>query len=154
VVYRIHFTAQDLARTRVAQAPMPLSELDSAARALRDRSQPARLDTWRRRARPRLTTEARMTLSLIPPIGWSYGGPSESGRVEEVLDLMRAETRTEIGEGLAFLAERQSLPSWARHMADDPELFRQFVDGFADLYEILLGPYETQLADLFAADRP
>lgn len=153
MVYRIHFTAQDLARTHVAQEPMPLAELDNAARALQDRGQPARFDAWRRRARPRLSTRARMALTLIPPVGWSYGGPTEAGKVEEVLELMRAKSRKEIGEALALLAERQPLPSWARHMADDREVFGRFVDGFSDLYEILMGPYETQLADLFAADR-
>jgi hypothetical protein len=44
MVYRIHFTMQDLARTRVAEAPMPLVELSIAARALQDRSRPVQLD--------------------------------------------------------------------------------------------------------------
>ena len=48
LVYRIHFTSQDLARTRVAEAPPPLLELDRAARALQDRGQAVRLDSWRR----------------------------------------------------------------------------------------------------------
>lgn len=37
VAYRIHFTTEDLARTKVAQAPLPLMELDLAARALQVR---------------------------------------------------------------------------------------------------------------------
>ncbi|MFD5437560.1 hypothetical protein ACFWJ4_36090 [Kitasatospora sp. NPDC127067] len=45
MVYRIHFTAGDLARTRPAD-PMPLTELMAAARALKSRSHAARLDPW------------------------------------------------------------------------------------------------------------
>ncbi|MFJ6378640.1 hypothetical protein ACIQI7_01345 [Kitasatospora sp. NPDC092039] len=47
MVFRIHFTAQDLARTRLAD-PMPFAELNAAVRALRRRSHAARLDAWRR----------------------------------------------------------------------------------------------------------
>jgi DNA-binding transcriptional ArsR family regulator len=155
VVYRIHFTARDLARTRVAEVPRPLFELDRAARALQDRSQALRLDAWRRRVRARLPAHARMALSMIPPVGWSPGFifQGQAGSVEEVLDRVRAAPREKISAALTFIAERQPIPSWARHMADDAALYRQFVDGLSSLYSVLLGPYEEQLADLCAADR-
>lgn len=153
MVFRIHFTAQDLARTSLATAPMPLTELGLAARALQDRSQPARLDAWRRRAHRRLSTGARMALSLFPPVGWQFTSLPETGEPEKALDLMRATPRDQIDETLAFMAQWQPVPSWCRHMPDDPDLFRRFVDGVADLYAVMLSPYETQLADLFAADR-
>jgi hypothetical protein len=49
-MYRIHFTAPDLTRTRVAEARRRCRSLALAARALQDRSQPAWLDARRRRA--------------------------------------------------------------------------------------------------------
>ncbi|WUD70263.1 hypothetical protein OG937_46050 [Streptomyces sp. NBC_00510] len=73
MVYRIHFTVQDLARTRVAEAPMPLHELELAARALQSRSQPARLDAWRHRARAQMSAQARVALALMPAVGYSPG---------------------------------------------------------------------------------
>jgi DNA-binding transcriptional ArsR family regulator len=155
VVYRIHFTAQDLARTRVAETPMPLIELTLAARALQDRSQPVRLDAWRRRACARLSTQARMALSLIPPVGWSPGFIFRplAGSAEESLERVRAVPRTHVAEALTFIAERQPVPSWAHQLADDAALYKQFVDGLASLNAILLGPYEARLTDLFMADR-
>jgi DNA-binding transcriptional ArsR family regulator len=155
VVYRIHFTVQDLARTRVAQAPMPLAELDNAARRLQDRSQPGRLDAWRRRARARLSSEAKMALSLIPSVGWSPSFLHEelTGSAEELLERLRAVPRKDISKALNFIAERQRIPTWAHQLPADPALYQRFVDGLASLYAALLGPYEAKLTDLFVADR-
>lgn len=69
MVHRIHFTAEDLARTRPA-APMPFSELMAAARALQQRGHAARPDAWRRSTLGRLPDRARMALSLVPGEGW------------------------------------------------------------------------------------
>jgi hypothetical protein len=153
MVQRIHFSFGDLARTRVAQAPMPLTELDLAARALQDRSQPARLDAWRHRARARLPAEARMALSLIPPVGWSFVYPAQARTPAEAFEQMHAMTRKEINDGFAHIAERRPMPSWTRHLADDPDLFAQYVDSLASLYAVLLDPYENQLIECFTADR-
>jgi DNA-binding transcriptional ArsR family regulator len=152
---RIHFAIQDLARTRVAEARMLGSELDLAVRALQDRSQAVRLDAWRRRVRARLPGQARMVLSLIPSVGFSpsFTFSPRAGRSEELLEQVLATPRSRIDMELAFIAERQFVPSWARHLADDITLRKQLADGLADLYSVLLGPYEAQLAELFAADR-
>jgi DNA-binding transcriptional ArsR family regulator len=154
VVYRIHFTTQDLARTRVAEALLPLTELELAARALQDRSQPVRLDAWRLRARARLPVQARMALSLIPPVGWSPSlFEAQAGRAKEVLEQVYAARSGEFNVHLGFVAERRPIPSWARHLADDMALYKQFVDGLASLYAALVSPYEARLTDLFMADR-
>jgi hypothetical protein len=152
VAWRIHFTVQDLARTRVAKAPMPLIELDHAARALQTPHQPVRLDAWRHHARGRLTPQARMVLSLIPPRGYSFVFPERVGQVEELLEDARTTPRREITARLVTYAQWRSGPSWIRHLADDSALFGQFVDGLASLYANLLSPHEPQLADLFIAD--
>jgi DNA-binding transcriptional ArsR family regulator len=157
VVYRVHFTAEDLARTRVADAPMPLSELDLAARALQAFDQAARLDSWRRHVRARLSPQARLALALIPPVGWSpsFLAPSRSGAAEELLDQVRATPRQEIEAWLAESATRvgQSIPSWAHGLADEPSVYERLCDGLADLHAVLLSPFQRQLSDLFAADR-
>ncbi|MFF2543058.1 hypothetical protein ACFVUY_10910 [Kitasatospora sp. NPDC058063] len=77
MVYRIHFTAGDLARTRPAD-PMPLTELMAAARALQSRSHAARLDPWRRRALAGLPERARLALSLVPADGWGAYSKSKN----------------------------------------------------------------------------
>ncbi len=155
MTYRIHFTAQDLARTCVAEAPMPLCELDLAIRALRDRSRPAYLDAWRHNVRTRLTDDARMVLDLIPSVGYSptFLSPTRVGTPEELLDRVRATPRSTIREEMALLATLQPVPSWARRLADDATVFRHLSDGLDDLHSIVLGPYWERLDDLFAADR-
>jgi DNA-binding transcriptional ArsR family regulator len=155
MAYRIHFTPQDLARTRVADTPMPLLELDLAIRALQDRSQPARLDAWRRRTRTRLAPEARMALSLIPPVGWSptFLTPPKSGSIEELIEQVSATPRSRVRAELAEIAEWQRLPSWAYGLADDAELFARLSEGIGSLYTSMLGPYWDGITDLFRADR-
>jgi DNA-binding transcriptional ArsR family regulator len=154
VAYRIHFRVEDLARTRVAQEPMWLFELDLAARAMQDRSQPTRLDAWRRRVRARLPAEARMALAVIPPVGWSFAFPEPmAGGPEELLERARATPRGFLNYSFTGLAERQPMPSWTRQLPDHPALFQQFVDGFVGLHRLLLAPYQSGITELFAADR-
>lgn len=155
VPYRIHFTADDIARTRVADMPMPLVELGLAARALQDRSQPVRLDSWRRRSQGRLSAEARMVLSLEPPIGFSptFITPAMTGPAGEVVKQARATPLSEVSAELATLAEVQKLPSWTRALAYDAELYQRLCDGLSDLYDALLNPYWSAICDLYVADR-
>jgi DNA-binding transcriptional ArsR family regulator len=155
MVYRVHFTGQDLARTRVAESPFPLLELTMATRVLQERSQPVRLNAWRRRAFAHLTDPARQALSLIPPVGWSptFLGPLVAGSSEEALERARATPPGQIRAEMAAIAERQALPGWARHLADDTDLREQVYDAMALLYDALLRPYWARLAPQFAADR-
>lgn len=155
MVYRIHFTVEDLARTRVAETGMPLSELHHAARALQDHSQPVRLDAWRARTPAALTAPARMALSLIPPVGWAPGflTPARPGTPEELLEEVRATPARRIREDLADIARWQPLPAWAYRLADDAETRRRLCDGLHTLFGQLLAPYWERLDDMFTADR-
>ncbi|MFE1960260.1 winged helix-turn-helix domain-containing protein [Streptomyces sp. NPDC059479] len=155
MVYRIHFTAQDLARTRVAETPRPLLELGAAMRTLRGRTQPVLLDAWRRRALSQLSAQARMALSLVPSVGTSpnFLTPEQAGTPEEVLEQLRATPRRQVHADLAEIAELHPLPAWARGLADDIALREELYDGISQLHAHLLGPYWTQITDHFAADR-
>jgi DNA-binding transcriptional ArsR family regulator len=156
VPYRIHFTSQDLARTRVASLSMPFVELAMAARAFQDRSQPARFDGWRRRVRTRsLTDGARMVLSLYPSVGFSptFLTPADTGTAEEIVENVRATPRKAIRSEMAAIAERQPVPSWARQLPDDRALYEEVCSGVGSLYSLLLEPYWDSITDLFTADR-
>lgn len=63
-VLRVHFTTDDLLRTRFAAAPAPLMELGLAVAALQRRD--LVFDGWRRRAAARLPGPARMLFELVP----------------------------------------------------------------------------------------
>ncbi|WP_377267841.1 ArsR/SmtB family transcription factor [Peterkaempfera sp. SMS 1(5)a] len=156
MVYRIHFTVQDLARTRVAEGPMPLHEVELAARALQSRSEPARLDAWRRHARAQLSAQARMVLALIPAVGCSPGflSPVKAGTVEELVDQVRSTPRERIRASLLEAADHHpSLPAWAGRLADDPSLLAELCAGLSHLHACLLAPYWAQLTGHLAADQ-
>ncbi|MEV6850598.1 helix-turn-helix domain-containing protein [Actinoplanes sp. NPDC051411] len=156
MAYRIHFTLEDLARTRVAREPAPLFELNLAARVLQDRSQPVRLDAWRRHTLSRLTAPQRTLLTMMPPVGWSasFLGNARSGPAEELLERLRATPVRHIRSELAMLAEqKQPLPAWARHLADDNRLRQEMYDALAGLYETLLKPHWDRLAARYNTDR-
>jgi DNA-binding MarR family transcriptional regulator len=153
-MYRIHFTTEDLARTHIAGAPMPLMELLAAARALQTRTRPVALDDWRRSAHG-LSVQARMALSLMPAVGWvpTFLSPPTAGTAEHVLDQLRATPTKQVHTELSAIAARQPIPTWARHLADDAATRSHLYDGMEHLYHRLLAPYWTRLADAFAADR-
>jgi DNA-binding transcriptional ArsR family regulator len=155
MTYRIHFTTLDLARTRVTDSPMPGLELHFALRTLQSRSQPARLDAWRRRARARLTDDARMALSLVPPIGYAptFLTPPQIDTPEAMLEAMRAMPRSAVATELASIAGRQAIPAWAHRLGDDPELYAKLSDGVHSLYTTLVEPHWAQFTDLFRADQ-
>ncbi|MFI1439137.1 winged helix-turn-helix domain-containing protein [Streptomyces fructofermentans] len=156
MAYRIHFTLQDLARTRVAEAPMPLHELELAARTLQSRSQPLRLDAWRRRARAQLTAPARMALALMPAVGHSPGflSPIRTGAIEDLVDHVRGTPRARVRANLMETERRRpSFPAWARRLADDASLFAELCTGLSHLHACLLGPYWAQFTEHLSIDR-
>ncbi|MER5602967.1 winged helix-turn-helix domain-containing protein [Streptomyces sp. NPDC002265] len=156
MVYRIHFTVQDLARTRVAEGPMPLHELELAARALQSRSRPARLDAWRHHARAQLSAQARMALALMPAVGHSPGflSPAQAGSVEELVEHVRSTPRERVRTHLREAAERRSsLPAWTHRLADDTALLAELCTGLRHLYACLLAPYWGQFTEHLASDR-
>lgn len=157
MVFRIHFTAEDLARTRVAEAPMPLVELKQAARTLQDRSQPARLSGWRRHSLAQLSAAARLALDFIPSVGWSptFIGAPQAGSPEELIEQVRATPTRQIRRALTTILPHNStmgVPSLTRHLTE-PDFLSRLCDGLSALYGVLLAPYWPEMVDIFTADR-
>lgn len=156
MVFRIHFTTQDLTRTRVAETPRPLQELTTAMVTLQGRTHPVLLDAWRRGP----------FQSCLTKHGWPWLSSRYSGRHPTFSRPSRLERRRkcwnryarhhagEIHADMAEIAELQPLPTWARGLADDADLRAGLYDGLSQLHTHLLAPYWTQITDHFAADRP
>ncbi|WP_405727507.1 helix-turn-helix domain-containing protein [Streptomyces sp. NBC_01537] len=155
VVYRIHFTAEDLARTRVAESPRPMLELANAVRVLQDRNQPVRYDVWRQRSFTQLPSEARLALDLIPLRGWTpdFLARVQPGSPQDLLEQIRSTSRKEIRQTLAALAEHQTLPSWTRRLGDDPLVLQQLADSMHLLHTTVMAPYWPHVVTDLAADR-
>ncbi|MFP3992794.1 winged helix-turn-helix domain-containing protein [Streptomyces sp. E11-3] len=152
---RIHFTAQDLARTRIAHDPRPLVELAIAVRLLQERSHPARFGTWRRTALSRLSPNTRMLFPLIPATGWSvdFLTPADPGHPDTLLDKVRATPTRQIREDLNLWAAHQtSVPAWTRELDEDRGLQRQLVDTVEHAHREIIRPYWPEIVSLAAAD--
>lgn len=68
---RVHFTAEDLARVRVAPGPDPMWEILLSLHVLRQRSATPVFGTWRANVRTTLPDDARWLMQLAPPVGYS-----------------------------------------------------------------------------------
>ncbi|GGO89143.1 winged helix-turn-helix domain-containing protein [Wenjunlia tyrosinilytica] len=155
MAFRIHFTAEDLARTRVASSPWPLWELVIAIRELQVRGNPTRLGAWRRQVLPELPAGARTLFELVKPLGVSpaFLSPTRVGTVEELLDQVRSTPRHEIRRALDDLALHQPVPRWAPRLLDDPRALTDLADTLGAVHEKALAPYWPELSDAVRADR-
>lgn len=156
MAYRIHFTVQDLARTRLAEGPRPLLELTTAISHLKTRSHPVRLGAWRRRAFAGLHPGARMVLDLVPARGWVPGflSDADAGTPQELLERVRATPRAEVRASLRHAARYRVLPAWARRLPDDAQFLSRLWDSLDHTCDHLLAPHWEQIRRWTAADRP
>lgn len=156
VTLRIHFTADDLARTRVAEGPRPLLELDVALRVLRESVHRVRFDAWRRESFARLAPRARLAFEAVPPTGWSLDFllPVEPGGVEELWEKVRATPARQVRAHVDQWAARvHRIPAWTGRLAEDPRFLHELVDVFEDTYEQLVAPYWPRIEQLADVDR-
>lgn len=118
---RIHFSAGDLARTRIAEEPDPLWETVLSLHQLREKRREPVLDGWRRRRCARGARALRMLSPLMPPRGYfpDFLTPAEgSGGLECGIDAVLATPRRQLRTELGLLSARNPLPQWARQLAD------------------------------------
>ncbi|MEU5686511.1 ArsR family transcriptional regulator [Streptomyces venezuelae] len=154
MVYRIHFTVEDLARTRVWPRSLPLMELGAAVRTLQEPGHGVRFRAWRRHALAGLRPDAAMVLELIRTRRWApdFLTRAEAGSPEEVLERVRATPRARIRDDLAQAAADRPLPSWTRHLADDRDLFQQLCDSLDHTYRVLLSPHWQRITSNATAE--
>ncbi|MFM9370701.1 ArsR/SmtB family transcription factor [Streptomyces sp. Da 82-17] len=157
VVLRMHFSAGDLARTRIADGPDPLWETVLSMQQLHEPRPEPLLDAWRRRACGRGRAAQRVLAPLMPRRGYfpdfltpaAAAGGLEEG-IDAVLSTPRRRLRTEVG----LLAEDNSLPSWASSLAEgDPGTLRRFGAALRQYHASVLGPAWPDIAARVRRDR-
>ncbi|MGD3106783.1 hypothetical protein [Streptomyces sp. YGL11-2] len=158
---RVHFTARDLACTRVADGADPLWETVLSLHVLRDpraRSDPA-LTAWRRHAVRHGPGPLRGILPLVPQHGYfpDFLTPFASlYGVEPGLEAVMSTPRRRLRAELALLAERhgQPLPPWAREIADgEPPALRRLARGLRTYHHLAIAPGWPRIAQQVGADR-
>ncbi|OKI92597.1 hypothetical protein AMK10_22985 [Streptomyces sp. CB02058] len=155
---RIHFTAADLARTRLADAPRPMLELDIALRLLQEGSHPVRFGAWRRESLRRLSPRVRRLFDLTPPTGWTAGflDHATADSLEEALDRLRATPATRIRIDMRTWSERgqqRVVPAWTRSLGSDKRLITELADTAAHAHRQVIAPYQQHIDTLSRADR-
>ncbi len=158
MTWRIHFTPEDLARTRVDATLGPLAETMFGMSLLYCRRQrPAGFERWRRRSRSRVGDDMRPLMRLLPP-----------GSVGVDLWTLTGEAST-IGQGLrALLAMprdrvQAEMEVFARHTPLDPSAWRlsartgsaraELADSALAAYRGLVEPHWPRLEAHLRAER-
>ncbi|MFI7280709.1 ArsR/SmtB family transcription factor [Micromonospora chersina] len=159
---RIHFTAVDLARTRIARAPDPLWESMLSMHWLRTRCPDPVLAGWRQRMfgllheRRGHRAEVALPLSINPPVGYfpDFLTPSEAtGGFEPGLDALLRTPRPRLGADLATLPGIRRSPAVADLAAGDVTALRQLGAGLQLYHRLAILPLWNAIRSAFDADR-
>ncbi|ETK37724.1 ArsR/SmtB family transcription factor [Microbispora sp. ATCC PTA-5024] len=145
---RIHFTSDDLARTTIAPGPDPMWETLLSLYRLRHPGGAVFFGEWRRRARTRLPSSARLLADLAPPKGYSadFMTPGRLvASVEEGVEAVRGTSRARLGDDMAELVRRhprRPVRAWMRRLADgDSAQVGRVADALRDYHAACLSPY-------------
>ncbi|MEU7168356.1 winged helix-turn-helix domain-containing protein [Streptomyces morookaense] len=165
---RIHFTGEDLARTRIASGPDVLWEALLSIHMVQDRStgqvSPASADfaRWRRAVRPRITAQlqeqAPLLGELAPPVGYSadFLTPTAgSGDMEAAVDAVLSTPRLHLQRDIGRLAAvRRPLSGRLALLSEgDPRTLGFLGHALHSYHRIALAPYWHHVQEQIAADR-
>ena len=154
---RIHFTAEDLARTTLAADPDPLWEVLLSLHMLQVEDGPVPYGAWRQRMRRKLPRESVGPLTVLaPPVGYSpdFLTPAASaGGFDAALDGMLSAPRDRVRHDLSQLTARRSAATWIRQLAEvRPEALHRLGHSTRVYHRTALAPYWGSLTNAIRAD--
>jgi len=147
------FTAEDLARTRIA-LPGPLAESQLSLRMLQSREEKPLFDGWRGQVRPRVPPDARELAGFLAnPRGWMVDlftllGPAssiEEGR-ERLLRAPRQRLREELSLAPGLVRRR---PSWLTDLG--PGAVVRLTSALVEYHAVAVAPYWDRMLPLLHA---
>lgn len=162
-VFRIHFTAQDLACTRVHHAPDPLWEITLSSHVLMRRNDDPLLAGWHRRSREALRrgTMLRERSDLFLSINSAKGdfpdfltpGP-HPGSLGDGLELISRTPVAQLRRDVNLAAgDGAVLPPSARELTSgDPGAVRDLTVGMRDYHDAIVGPQWSWVNASFNAE--
>lgn len=158
----IHFTSEDLIRTRVAAGPDPLWEIVLSLHVLQSRRRASAFDRWSRDVRARIAElggpgPLPWLIPLVPIATYlpDFLTPAEAAGgldvgIDAVLSTPPARLRTEIG----WLGATRRLPAWAEDLAAGRT--RPLVTlgrALRDYHRFALAPYGDKIQERVDIDR-
>ncbi|MFC7544794.1 ArsR/SmtB family transcription factor [Plantactinospora sp. GCM10030261] len=159
---RIHFSSEDVGRTRVAATADPLWELVLSLHLLQARDADPAMAGWRRAVtaglrRDRAAARFRLLLALNPPRGYfpDFLTPQETRQgLEAGLDALRSTPVTRLRRDLAVLAAENPLPTSTAALArGEPEALRDLTDLMEHYRAVAVTPYWPRVQAAVDADR-
>ncbi|SDN01764.1 transcriptional regulator, ArsR family [Streptomyces sp. cf386] len=159
---RIHFTADDLARTTVAAGPDMMWELVSSLHRLQAPRAAARYGPWLRHARARLgarnvNAAVRLLTVLVPRRGSfpDFLTPScPGGDFGESLELVHATPAGRLRRELAGVFRRRKASHWVRRLAGGDRSCRQELQSALTVYyREVVRPYRSQFGGTVLTER-
>ncbi|MFI9722798.1 ArsR/SmtB family transcription factor [Streptomyces sp. NPDC052396] len=155
---RIHFSSDDFAQTRLAQAPDPLWEVLLSLHMLQTGDGPLVFGQWRHRLRAGLDIDTRRLLALAPPRGYSpdFLTPAAgAGGLELGINALQCTPRVRLHQDLAHLARSSGRPlsPAARDLADgDATALRELGDAVRAYHRRALAPHWPRIRAEVDAD--
>jgi DNA-binding transcriptional ArsR family regulator len=164
---RIYFTAEDIARTRLATAPDPLWELVLSVQMLRGQRGDLLFSRWRRETAAALRhhsfgADLRLLMQLCPEIGYfpDFLNPAEAMRgLDHGLDAVRRTPKALLRRDMTFLSQskrRQGEPLSARAvgiMRGDPAALDTLTRTMKDYYRLAISPHHHVIEKAVGQDR-
>ncbi|GAB2818450.1 ArsR/SmtB family transcription factor [Streptomyces daliensis] len=154
---RIHFSAGDLARTRVADGLDPLWEIVLSIHQLHERRRDPVLRSWRHDARTPGVRAQRVLAPLMPPQGYfpDFLTPAAaSGGLECGIDAVLSTPRHQLRSEVTLLSARNPVPAWARALADgECDTLRRVGQALRQYHASVLEPSWQRITHRTEADR-
>ncbi|KUL76244.1 MULTISPECIES: ArsR/SmtB family transcription factor [unclassified Streptomyces] len=159
---RVHFTADDLTRVRVAAAPDPLWEITNSFQLLISKDAPLLFGQWRKLVRPRMGRAHSLLAALLPPRGYSpdFLTPDLQGffdlasAVETVLGTPRFRLRRDLALLAASTHRLHPMPPSTRALAEgEPAALRRLGAALQAQHHSALAPFWNQIWAQVDADR-
>jgi len=155
---RIHFTDDDLAQIRLAQAPDPMWEALLSMHMLQTDTASLVFGGWRHTVRRRLTGPVGALLRLAPPVGYSadFLTPAAgTGGLDAGVGALLSTPRQRLAHDLTELAGAgRRLPSWAGLLADgDKGAVTHLGRLYRHYFATALAPWWSRVRSRFDAER-
>ncbi|MEV5981797.1 winged helix-turn-helix domain-containing protein [Streptomyces sp. NPDC052114] len=158
---RIHFTAEDLARTRVTTTLGVAAETLDGVKRLRERDGTPTFRRWRtsvgRELGGRLREQAGPLLALMPARGPQIDVASLAGDatcIDEVVDNLLAAPRELVRLEVEYLDVRPAHRAWAGSLADgDREARLELAGALRACHRAAIAPYWQQMRSHLASAR-
>ncbi|MCP2263390.1 ArsR/SmtB family transcription factor [Promicromonospora thailandica] len=154
---RFHFTADDLARVRIAPGPDPMWEVLLSAHVVNQRPGVPLFASWRERVLTDLPPAARMLLRLAPPRGYSpdFLTPvTGTDSFDSGLDAVLSTPRSRLGTDMALLTRGYRPHLWMRDLgAGSAPAVRGLGVALRAYYDHAIGPYWSGIRAAVDLDR-